>query len=288
LDQTAFIRRFCVMAETATVAASTIVGSKVFVKDRTGEVVMHSPTDALLTFKVCFEDGNTDWFKHSDVCFQDESKAPLTPVPASTDEAPAPSAPSVVQPEQFKLSVSMLQAHGFKHMNHFTGDHPYVTCQVQHLDESKEVVKVETKPATEGDMLNPFWGETHTLSPWSSGEALEFTVYDKGLISAKTEGKILIPPELFYPQGFSGMLAISGLPHALLHVIIRPLGPVVSEAPAAETSSKKKRKKVKVNKKKQKLLLSINDVVSLPVKLAIFVRSMRKVAVSSVACCCCS
>jgi len=244
-----------------TVAASTVVGSKVVVKDRTGEVVMHDPTDALLTFKVSFEDGSTDWFKHSDVRFQDESKAPLPPVPASTDEAPAPAAsmtdaapqeiaaPSMVQPEQFQLSVSMLQAYGLKHMNHFTGDHPYATCQVQHLDESKEVVKVETKPATEGDMLNPFWGETHTLSPWSPGEALEFTVYDKGLISAKTEGKILIPPELFYPQGFSGMLAISGLPHALLHVIIRPLGPVVSEAPAAETSSKKKKKKVKVNKK---------------------------------------
>jgi len=70
-----------------TVAASTSVGSKVVVKDRTGEVVMHDPTDALLTFKVSFEDGSTDWFKHSDVRFQDESKAPLPPVPASTDTA---------------------------------------------------------------------------------------------------------------------------------------------------------------------------------------------------------
>jgi len=236
-----------------TVAASTVVGSKVVVKDRTGEVVMHDPTDALLTFKVSFEDGSTDWFKHSDVRFQDESKAPLPPVPASTDEASAPAAsmtyaapqeiaaPSMVQPEQFQLEVSMLQAYGLKHMNHFTGDHPYATCQVQHLDESKEVVKVETKPATEGDMLNPFWGETHTLSPWSPGEALEFTVYDEGLISAKTEGKVLLSPELFYPQGFSGMLAISGLPHALLHVSIRPLD--------ATTSSKKNKKKGKVSKR---------------------------------------
>jgi len=200
-------------------------------------------------------------------------------VPASTYEAPAPAAssqfstayaagtyqsqgmamPSMVQtsgPEQ--LSVSILQAHGLKHMNHFTGDHPYVTCQVRHLDEHTELVKVETKPVTEGDTLNPFWGETHTLGPWSPGEALEFTVYDKGLVGAKTEGKVVVTPEFFYPQGFSGMLAISGLPHATLHVIIRPLGAMVTEAPAAETlvadatdaSKKKKNKKtVKVGKK---------------------------------------
>ena len=216
-------------------------------------------------------------------------------VPASTDEAPAPAAsityaapqevatPSVVQPEQFQLSVSMLQAHGLKHMNHFTGDHPYATCQVKHLDESKEAVKVETKPATEGDMLNPFWGETHTLSPWSPGETLEFTVYDKGLIGAKTEGKVLLPPDIFYPQGFSGMLAISGLPHALLHVIIRPLGAMVTEAPAEEIpvtdaakSSKKKKKKVKVSKKTK---VAAEYVVSTGQTGGLGKRSLRKVAV---------
>jgi len=141
-------------------------------------------------------------------------------------------------------------------MNHFTGDHPYVSCQVQHLDERAEVVKVETKPVTEGDTLNPFWGETHTLGPWLQGEPLQFTVYDKGLIGSKTEGKVVIPPELFYPNGFSGMLPISGLPHALLHVIVRPLGTMVTDAPVAEalitddiSTSGKKKKKIKVSKK---------------------------------------
>jgi len=183
-------------------------------------------------------------------------EVPASPQPAGTDESQEGVVPSMEQPsepEQFQLAVSMLQAHGLKHMNHFTGDEPYVTCQVQHLDKHAEVVKVETKPATEGDMLNPFWGETHTLSPWSPGEALEFTVYDKGLIGAKAEGSVVLPAELFYPQGFSGMLAISGLPQALLHIIIRPLGPI-TKAPAEDATddtavSKKKKKKVKVSKK---------------------------------------
>jgi len=156
------------------------------------------------------------------------------------------------------LAVSILQAHGLQHMNHFTGDHPYVVCEVKHRDWSLQATKVETKPVTDGDTLNPFWGETHTLEPWHEGEPLEFSVYDKGLIGSKTEGKVVLGPELFFPNGFSGMLSISGLPHAMLHVIIRPLGPMAAEnnVIAAETlvtdaitESKKKKKKVKVGKK---------------------------------------
>jgi len=155
-----------------------------------------------------------------------------------------------------KIAVSILQAHGLQHMNHFTGDHPYVVCEVKHRDSSREATKVETKPVTSGDTLNPFWGETHTLGPWHEGESLEFTVYDKGLIGSKTEGKVVLGPELFFPNGFSGMLTISGLPQAMLHVIIRPLGPMEANNAPVETLitdgaslSKKKKKKVKVSKK---------------------------------------
>merc|ERR1712113_943418 len=95
-------------------------------------------------------------------------------------------------------------------------------------------------------------GETHNVQPSYVGESLEFTVYDKGLMGSKTEGKAVLPSELFFPQGFSGMVAISGLPNALLHIIVRPLGPVeasgeITADPGA--SSKKKKKKMKVSKK---------------------------------------
>merc|ERR1719189_1387762 len=159
-----------------------------------------------------------------------------------------------------RLAVSILQAHGLQHMNNFTGDHPYVVCEVKNrIPKAGETTKVETKPVTEGDTQNPFWGETHTLEPWHEGEALEFTVYDKGLIGSKTEGKVVLAPELFFPNGFSGMLAISGLPQSTLHLIVRPLGPVVAENTVVDnvetlveeglTKSKKKKKKVKIGKK---------------------------------------
>jgi len=156
-----------------------------------------------------------------------------------------------------KLAVSILQAHGLHHMNHFTGDHPYCTCEVKHMQQHAGTTKIETKTVTEGDTLNPFWGETHYLESWHPGESLEFTVYDKGLMGSKTEGKIVLPSEFFFPQGFSGMLQISGCPHALLHVIVRPLGQsgagsteAVTAATTVEVGTKsKKKKKLKLGKK---------------------------------------
>merc|ERR1711971_774448 len=106
-------------------------------------------------------------------------------------------------------------AHGLKHMNNFTGNSPYVTCEVKHLDAAAETTRVKTNAVKEGDKLNPFWGETLNLEPWCEGESLEFTVYDKGLVASKTEGKAVLSPDLFFPQGFTGMIEISGLPHAL-------------------------------------------------------------------------
>merc|ERR550532_1413925 len=101
-----------------------------------------------------------------------------------------------------RLGISILEAHGLQHMNHFTGDHPYATCEIKHYDQAKST-KIETKPVTEGDTQNPFWGETHYLDSWRHGEPLEFTIYDKGLIGSKTEGKAVLPSEMFSPQGFT-------------------------------------------------------------------------------------
>jgi len=136
-----------------------------------------------------------------------------------------------------KLAISILQAHGLQHMNHFTGDHPYVVCEVKHQDHHARSTKIQTKTVTEGDTMNPFWGETHHIEPWHMGESLEFTVYDKGLLGAKTEGKVTLTPDLFYPNGFSGMVQISGLPHALLHIIVRAMGPSSQSTFEAHTTS---------------------------------------------------
>merc|ERR1712129_458917 len=137
-----------------------------------------------------------------------------------------------------RLAVSILQAHGLKHLNNYAGDQPYVTCEVKHADSSAEKTKVETKPVTEGDTMNPFWGETLHLEPWHEGEPIEFTVYDQGLTSSKTEGRVVLTPEMFFPHGFSGTLMVSGLPEALLDVIVRPLRLAVSANPESKESSK--------------------------------------------------
>merc|ERR1719367_1305247 len=74
--------------------------------------------------------------------------------PGLTTSGAAEAAENVAGPQ--KLGVSILQAHGLKHMNHFTGDSPYVTCEVKHLDPAAAMTRVETKPIAEGDTSNPF------------------------------------------------------------------------------------------------------------------------------------
>jgi hypothetical protein len=177
--------------------------------------------------------------------------ADCVPEAGETDAVPEAGDTGVV-PQ--RLAVSILQAHGLKHMNNFTGDKPYATCEVKHLDPTAETTLVETQPVTEGDTLNPFWGETHVVEQFREGDTLEFTVYDKGLMDSKMEGKAVLPSDMFFPQSFSGMIAISGLPHALLHVIVRPLGPsMASGEPAADADAgTKKKKKLKVGKKSKR------------------------------------
>jgi len=162
---------------------------------------------------------------------EDIAQPEVTPGPTGVQNAETAGGP-------LRLAVSILQAHGLKHLNNYAGgDQPYVTCEVKHADSSAET-KVETKTVTEGDTLNPFWGETLHLEPWHEGEPLEFTVSDQGLTSSKTEGKVVLTPEVFFPNGFSGTLMVSGLPEALLDVIVRPLGRVVSASPESKESNK--------------------------------------------------
>merc|ERR1719362_2805705 len=122
------------------------------------------------------------------------------------------------------LVVEVVRAMGLHHLNNFCGDNPYVQCEVKHLDRHAKTTRATTKPVTVGDTLNPVWGERLELQPWQPGEDLEFTVYDKGLIGAKTEGKAHLPSHMFCPNGFKGSLEISGLPGALLQIVVQPAG----------------------------------------------------------------
>lgn len=127
----------------------------------------------------------------------------------------------------YKLAVSIVQAQNLKHMNHFTGDKPYVVCEVQHSSHHETRTKVQTKEVTIGDTMNPQWNECFEVEPWHPGETLVFTIYDKGLLGSRTEGKAELPADLFFksPNGWTGALPIEGHPEMLLHVSVRVLGP---------------------------------------------------------------
>jgi len=120
------------------------------------------------------------------------------------------------------LFVDVVAATGLAQMNHFTSDHFYVQCEVKHLNRHERTTKAATQPMTVGDTMNPFWNERLEIQPWHPGEDLEFTIYDKGLVGARTQGKVSLTSANFYPQGYNGRLPIKGLPSAFLHVAVQP------------------------------------------------------------------
>lgn len=141
-----------------------------------------------------------------------------------------------VGPVGQKLLVHVIRAQGLQHMNHFTGDHPYVQAEIKHMGHHAKVTRAQTRPITQGDTLNPFWDERLELEPWTPGEALELTVYDKGLLGSKTEGKVMLPSQNFYPSGFNGMLPIN-LPHQQQHPQQQALLQVAVQVMGAPTTS---------------------------------------------------
>merc|ERR1712129_493565 len=108
----------------------------------------------------------------------------------------------------YKFAVSIIQAQNLKHLNHFTGDKPYVVCEVKHNSHHERRTMVQTREVTIGDTANPQWNECLELEPWHPGEKLEFTIYDKGLLGSRTEGKAELQGEMFFtnPNGWTGAL----------------------------------------------------------------------------------
>lgn len=124
------------------------------------------------------------------------------------------------------LVVTIVGAKGLSKLNHFVGDSPYVVCEVKCADKKANAIKVTTKVLKK--TLTPEWNEEHALPGWLPGEALVFTVYDKGMITSRVEGKAMIGSDKFYPSGFEGELPLetgSAATGATLQVrIVTPKG----------------------------------------------------------------
>eukprot|EP00929_Paragymnodinium_shiwhaense_P067335 TRINITY_DN338_c1_g1_i1.p1 TRINITY_DN338_c1_g1~~TRINITY_DN338_c1_g1_i1.p1 ORF type:complete len:808 (-),score=168.26 TRINITY_DN338_c1_g1_i1:134-2557(-) len=117
-----------------------------------------------------------------------------------------------------KLAVSIVGATGLQAKN-FVGNNMKCSCVVKHRRYMAKPAKFET--AALGNSLNPVWNETHELQ-WRIGEPLEFTVYDQGMLASKLEGTVVVPSEVFYPQGFAGEVPLEGVPNAKLQISVLP------------------------------------------------------------------
>jgi hypothetical protein len=119
--------------------------------------------------------------------------------------------------EEPTLNVTIIQATGLKHLN-FSGDNMKCHVAVKHSSWTEKASQFVTRTVP---MLDPVWNETYELM-WVPGESIEFTVQDEGKLGSKTEGRVIVPSEQFYPHGFAGDLPISDMPHAKLHISILP------------------------------------------------------------------
>eukprot|EP00928_Gymnodinium_smaydae_P038671 TRINITY_DN26623_c0_g1_i1.p1 TRINITY_DN26623_c0_g1~~TRINITY_DN26623_c0_g1_i1.p1 ORF type:complete len:940 (-),score=216.04 TRINITY_DN26623_c0_g1_i1:68-2887(-) len=118
------------------------------------------------------------------------------------------------------LQVSMVRATGLRHLN-LSGDAPWCLCEVRRKKGGKDVVSSSCRTAALRNTLEPCWDETHAIE-WRVGDSLEFTVYDKGILTSRVEGRVSLASSEFYPSGFDGTLQLSGLPDAQLQVRVAP------------------------------------------------------------------
>eukprot|EP00927_Polykrikos_kofoidii_P059494 TRINITY_DN54643_c0_g1_i1.p1 TRINITY_DN54643_c0_g1~~TRINITY_DN54643_c0_g1_i1.p1 ORF type:complete len:1011 (-),score=180.05 TRINITY_DN54643_c0_g1_i1:70-3102(-) len=136
-----------------------------------------------------------------------------------------------------KLYVSIVGATNLRQLN-IVCDAPWCACEVQSASPVAQRVRCETRANCKA--TDPEWNETYVLDPWNVGEALEFTVYDKGLIGSKVEGRVTVPSSKFFPDGFDGELPIVGLDSSTLTVRIFPAhlveDPVYAEQSDGESS----------------------------------------------------
>lgn len=137
---------------------------------------------------------------------------------ADTESADVVGGPHHDEGLEHNLRITFVKARHLKHLN-YSGDAPWCVCEVLHADEGAK--KTSCKTSTKSNTLEPDWNESCILSPWHVGEALQFTVHDKGMVGSKTSGYFVLPSRRFYPNGFDGQMKLEGGGLANLHVRVQ-------------------------------------------------------------------
>jgi len=97
------------------------------------------------------------------------------------------------------LRVSVVGARNLKHFN-FLGDAPWCYCELKRSNAGARPSNFKTVALP--NTLNPDWNTTHDFEDWHVGDALEFVVYDQGLVGSKVEGRAQPPLRALPPRRF--------------------------------------------------------------------------------------
>jgi len=120
------------------------------------------------------------------------------------------------------IFVHIVRGINLEYLKHFNGHNSYCACEVQSSSGPIKASRVETKALTSGNgnRFSPCWNEAWDIEGLWQGDELEFTIYDEGLVASGTEGKVVLPSDKIFPDGFSGTLPILGLEQAMLEVTV--------------------------------------------------------------------
>eukprot|EP00927_Polykrikos_kofoidii_P007191 TRINITY_DN12930_c0_g1_i1.p1 TRINITY_DN12930_c0_g1~~TRINITY_DN12930_c0_g1_i1.p1 ORF type:complete len:991 (-),score=134.82 TRINITY_DN12930_c0_g1_i1:123-3095(-) len=137
---------------------------------------------------------------------------------ALTDEGDTKA--SVILPPVSKISITFVRCAGLTSPN-FATDAPWCQCTIVREDAEGSHPTCWTRaiPNTSA----PEWNETHIIEPWRTDQSLEFSVHHLGVFGSRTQGRIIVPSSLFFPDGFCGELPIDGLNQSTLTVSIIPV-----------------------------------------------------------------
>eukprot|EP00928_Gymnodinium_smaydae_P009746 TRINITY_DN13645_c0_g1_i1.p1 TRINITY_DN13645_c0_g1~~TRINITY_DN13645_c0_g1_i1.p1 ORF type:complete len:1080 (+),score=242.14 TRINITY_DN13645_c0_g1_i1:58-3297(+) len=103
------------------------------------------------------------------------------------------------------LRVEIRGASGLSSLNHIR-DSPFCKCELVPTEKAAQGEYCQTKSIS--NTLAPEWMETFDFFHWTPGDALKFSVYDQGVIIARSEGSATILSSTFCPNGFAGDLSL--------------------------------------------------------------------------------
>jgi ubiquitin-protein ligase len=137
--------------------------------------------------------------RNGNVClgtFDENGLSPAALVPRIDDG-------SIDQFLRTQLRIAVISARGLRNADFGGASDPYCTCQVP----EKDWTRFQT--AVIKDTMNPVWNEEHMINDYTTGDPLDFEIFDDDDGDDELLGRCTLNSEAFYPEGFDGEVALS-------------------------------------------------------------------------------